>query len=46
MVIMAAYGGVGLVMLACPPAVQPFAFAASVVFSAFSWGLLRRRLER
>jgi UDP-N-acetylmuramyl pentapeptide phosphotransferase/UDP-N-acetylglucosamine-1-phosphate transferase len=45
MLIMAVYGGVGLVMLACPPRVQPEIFAAAVAFSALGWGLLRRRLE-
>jgi UDP-GlcNAc:undecaprenyl-phosphate GlcNAc-1-phosphate transferase len=46
MVIMAAYGGFGLVMLACSPRVQPEMFVAAVAFSAVSWGLLRRRLEK
>jgi len=43
--IMAGYGGFGLVMLACPPRVQPEIFAAAVAFSTLSWALLRRRLE-
>jgi Fuc2NAc and GlcNAc transferase len=46
MVIMALYGGLGLAMLACSPRVQPEVFAAAVAFSALSWGVLRRRLER
>jgi UDP-GlcNAc:undecaprenyl-phosphate GlcNAc-1-phosphate transferase len=45
-VIMAAYGGFGLFMLACSPRVQPEMFAAAVAVSALCWGLLRRRLER
>jgi UDP-N-acetylmuramyl pentapeptide phosphotransferase/UDP-N-acetylglucosamine-1-phosphate transferase len=45
MLIMAAYAGFGLVMLACPPQVQPEMFAAAVAVSALGWGLLRRRLE-
>jgi UDP-N-acetylmuramyl pentapeptide phosphotransferase/UDP-N-acetylglucosamine-1-phosphate transferase len=46
MLIMAAYGGFGLWMLSCSPRVQPEMFAAAIAFSALSWGLLRRRLER
>jgi hypothetical protein len=43
--IMADYGGFGLVMLACSPRVQPEIFAAAVAVSALGWALLRRRLE-
>ena len=46
MLIMAAFGAFGLVMLGSPPRVQPPMFAAAVAFSAVTWGLLRRRLER
>jgi len=46
MLIMAVYGGLGLVMLACSQRVQPEMFAAAVAVSALSWGALRRRLER
>jgi UDP-GlcNAc:undecaprenyl-phosphate GlcNAc-1-phosphate transferase len=46
MAIMAAYGGLGLWMLMCPPHVQPEMFAAAVAVSALGWGWLRRRLER
>jgi Fuc2NAc and GlcNAc transferase len=46
MLIMAAYGGFGLIMLACSPSIQPEFFVAAVVVSALGWGLLRRRLER
>jgi membrane protein implicated in regulation of membrane protease activity len=45
-VIMAAFGGFGVAMLACPPSVQPPLFAAAVAVSAVSWARLRRRLER
>jgi len=45
MVIMAVFGALGLMMLACPPAIQPLVFAAAVAVSAVSWTLLRRRLE-
>jgi UDP-GlcNAc:undecaprenyl-phosphate GlcNAc-1-phosphate transferase len=44
--IMALYGGFGLVMLGCSLRVQPEIFATTIAFSALSWGWLRRRLER
>jgi len=46
MLIMAAYGVFGLLMLACSPSVQPELFAGAVAFSALAWAWLRRRLER
>jgi UDP-GlcNAc:undecaprenyl-phosphate GlcNAc-1-phosphate transferase len=44
MLIMAAYGGLGVATLGWSPKVQPFIFAATVAASALGWAVLRRRL--